>query len=135
MTQFDQLHNQARSDDARTFPIVIQIPDPQEGEIIYAEPDSDYPFDVIDIRALVTIGSVEITPAIDGDPIDTDCSDSSGSILIDQPSLIQCNPDGSVFEVGVGQALTITLANVETLTSQLVIRIKCRRTEENVVVT
>ena len=135
MSQFDQLQNQARSDDARTFPIIIQIPDPQEGEVVYVEPDADYPFDVIDIRTLVTLGSVEITPAIDGDVIDTDCSDSSGSILVDNPALIQCNPDGSIFEVGAGQSLTVTLANVDTLTSQLVIRFKCRRTEENVEVT
>ncbi len=135
MTQFDRLENQARSQDARTFPFVVQIPDPQDGDTVYVEPDSDFPFDVIDIRALITTGSCEITPAIDGAVIDTDRSDSTGTFLVDQPALVQANPDGSIFECGAGQALTFDITNVETLSSQLVVRFKCRRTDENVVVT
>lgn len=135
MTRRDEVSNQARSEDVRTFPLIAQIPDPQEGDTIFMEPRADFPFDIIEIASLCGVGDVEITPAIDGVVVDTDRSDSSGSILVDQPSLVTATPDGSVFEVGVNEAFTISLANVSSFAAQLVIRVKCRRTDENVVVT
>lgn len=135
MTRRDEIDNQARSEDARTFPLVAQIPEPQDGDTLYIDPRADFPYDIIEIFAFVTTGDVEITPKIDGDPIDTDGSDSSGLILIDQPSGVVFTPDGSTFEVGVLQSLTVVIDNPSSFVGQLVVRFKCRRTEENVVVT
>ena len=135
MARRDEMDNQARSEDARTFSLVAQIPEPQDDDTLYIEPRADFPFDIIEIFTFVTSGDVEITPLIDGVAVDTDGTDSSGTILVDQPSGVTFTPDGSTSEVGSLQALTVAITNPSSDVGQLIIKFKCRRTEENVVVT
>lgn len=134
MTRRDEIDNLALSRDARTFSLTFQIEEPGHDQVLYLDPDADFPFEIVRIAALCTVGSVEIQPQIDGAPVDTDQSDSSGVILVDQPSLIYAEPDGSLDICGQNQALTVQLFNPTSDAAQLVVKITCRRTEENVVV-
>ncbi len=135
MARRDEIDNQSRSRDVRNFAVVVQMPTPVDGQTIRIEPDSDYPFEVLDIRALIVVGTAEITPMIDGQVIDTSGSDSSGVILVKEPAMTTWVPDGSIFEVGAGEALTFDVDNVTSDGATLVVRFALRRTDENVVVT
>lgn len=134
MAQRDDISNMGMSADARTFMLTAQIPEPQDGMILYLALSSPYPFEVIEIHYQIDVGEVQITPQVGADPIDTDQSDSSGTILVDQPTAEVAVPDGSISEVGEGEALILRLENPSTDANGLVVQFTCRRTIENVVV-
>jgi len=124
--------NMGMSADARTFSIQVQIVQPIEGLVVSIDDDADFPYTVERIHFRIDSGTCDITPAIDGVPIDTDLSDSSGQITVDQPTGSNAFTDTSLDLVPEGGALLMTLNGTDSDASNLRVRFTCRRSLTNV---
>ena len=129
-----RISNMAQTADARTFSLNFQVEVPQNNLVVYVEPRADFPFEIVAIRALCTVGFVSITPKVDAQIVNTDLGDGAGKIVVNQPSLITAIPDGTITSVGQNQAFTFTLTDLSTLPTGLVVKVTCRRTDVNVAV-
>jgi hypothetical protein len=134
----DRIRNLALSADARTFPLVANVPEPQEGQVLEFMPESDYPFEIIKVKRKCggpTGSELTIRLEIDGDIVDMDDTDSGGDMPCTEPVLVTSEPDGSHYIVPEQGTLYCYLENLTTDVADVVIQITCRRTEENVLVT
>lgn len=127
----EDMTNQGLSADARTFPLQLNVDDPQDGQVITIVDNSPIPFTVERIHYRIDSGMCEITPDIDGTPIDTDQSDSSGLITVDQPAGTDAFTDTSLDLVGEGSILSLTINNPDSFAAFLRVQFVCRRNLEN----
>lgn len=130
----EDMTNQGLSADARTFFLQLQIDDPTDGQVIVPCDNAPFPFTVEKIHYRIDAGDCEIIPEIDGVPIDTTESDSSGVILVDQPAGKDAFTDTSLDVVGESAILSLTIQNTESSATVLRVQFVCRRTLENLAV-
>ena len=133
----DRVRNLALSADVRTFPLVANVPEPQEVQVLELMPEADAPFEIIKVKRKCggpTGSDLTIRLEIDGDIVDMDDTDSGGDMPCLDGNLVTSVPDGSHYIVPEGGSLYAYLENLSTDVADLVLQVTCRRTEENVFV-
>jgi len=133
----DRVRNLALSQDARTFNLIANIPLPTEGQILVMMPDADFPFEIISLKRQCGGASgsdLTIRLEIDGLIVDFTDTDSAGECPCPDGVLTETEPDGSNYVVPEGGTLEVSMNNLSSDVQDVVIQLKCRRTEENVVV-
>ncbi len=128
----EDMVNMGMSADARTFSIQTQIEQPVDGLVVSVDDKADFPYTVERIHYRIDAGSCDMIPAIDGVPIDTTESDSSGLITVDSPTGSDAFTDTSLDLVPEGGALLMTLSNTDSAAANLRVKFTCRRDLTNV---
>lgn len=127
------LPNAGMNNDARTFTVTVNIPEPLEDQEIEITAYAEFQHDLVRMRSKCSVGDFDVRCFIQGEAVDFDDSDSFGRVNVTTGALNLSTPDGNASNSHcyVGEKVTIYIDNVTSFSEGGVIQLTFRRTQTN----
>src|SRR3989304_1723686 len=131
MVERERIRNMSLSSDARTSIIVVNVPEPQEGQVVVIVLDAKFPVQLIEVdRTIGGAGGCDLLFETDGLEITFEDSQSPGvGIPCTEPTLVNSQVVTGDDIVDEGQTLEMLIHNLGSGPTDLVVQITMRRTD------